>query len=60
MADNVKKLEELELELDKLRDLNSTLEKENENQGKVIEQQKREIIVLQTTILRMTAERYGN
>ena len=52
--------EELELELDKLRDLNSSLEKENENQGKVIEQQKREIIVLQTTILRMTAERYGN
>lgn len=60
MADNVKNMEELELELDKLRDLNSTLEKENENQAKVIEAQKREIVTLQTSMLRMVVERYGN
>ena len=60
MADNVKNVEELELELDKLRDLNSSLEKENENQAKVIEAQKREIVTLQTSMLRMVVERYGN
>lgn len=61
MADNIAmNMEELELELDKLRDLNSSLEKENENQAKVIEAQKREIITLQTSMLRMVVERYGN
>lgn len=60
MADTIKNMEELELELDKLRDLNSTLEKENENQAKVIEAQKREIVTLQTSMLRMVVERYGN
>ena len=61
MADNIAmSMEEMELELDKLRDLNSSLEKENENQAKVIEAQKREIVTLQTSILRMVVERYGN
>lgn len=61
MADNIAmRMEEMELELDKLRDLNSSLEKENENQAKVIEAQKREIVTLQTSILRMVVERYGN
>lgn len=60
MADTIKNMEELELELDKLRDLNSSLEKENENQAKVIEAQKREIVTLQTSMLRMVVERYGN
>lgn len=61
MADNIAmSMEEMELELDKLRDLNSSLEKENENQAKVIEAQKREIITLQTSMLRMVVERYGN
>jgi hypothetical protein len=61
MADNIAmSMEEMELELDKLRDLNSSLEKENENQAKVIEAQKREIVTLQTSMLRMVVERYGN
>lgn len=60
MAETVKNMEEMELELDKLRDLNSSLEKENENQAKVIEAQKREIVTLQTSMLRMVVERYGN
>lgn len=61
MADNIAmSMEEMELELDKMRDLNSTLEKENENQAKVIEAQKREIVTLQTSMLRMVVERYGN
>ena len=61
MADNIAmSMEEMELELDKMRDLNSTLEKENENQAKVIEAQRREITTLQTSMLRMVVERYGN
>lgn len=61
MADNIAmSMEEMELEMDKLRDLNSSLEKENENQAKVIEAQKREIVTLQTSMLRMVVERYGN
>ena len=61
MADNIAmSMEEMELELDKMRELNSTLEKENENQAKVIEAQRREITTLQTSMLRMVVERYGN